>query len=177
MKYIQVILLALLTSPIAIAVSEDASNSSVKSTEVNGTTITTEQAHTNSVNAKGVTKSSENTKTVVNPKGMMNEQVSETHTERRAEPNGDFSNSTTVHHANGTDEKELDSKSTAKHWTNKGKTTTTSSKHIVDPKGLGNKHDHETREVVETNPDGSEKKTNTEEIDGNVVSENMNSKN
>ena len=154
--------------------ADNASNSKATNTESDGTTVTREVSHTDSVGTDGVSKSSDDATTIVNPSGTMNEKSAKSHNDRTDKPNGDYAETNTIRHANGTEEKESVEKSTAKHWTDKGKTTTTTRSHSVDPKGMYNKTKSETKVQVDTDPNGSEKKTVTKTVNGETVSEDMN---
>jgi len=110
-------------------------------------------------------------KTVVDPKGMLNEKSAIVHTKREKKANGDFTNTNTIKKGDGTEVKESIDKSTEGHWTDKGKTTTTTHSKSVDPIGLGNKKTEEVEKKVITNSKGIEEINVTKKIDGETVLE------
>jgi len=124
-----------------------------------------------SAKSDGTVKVTEEAKTVVDPKGMLNEKSAIVHTEREKKANGDFTNTNTIKKGDGTEIKESIDKSTEGHWTDKGKTTTTTHSKSVDPKGLGNKKIEEVEKKVITNSKGIEEINVTKKIDGETVFE------
>jgi|GEM_PF-4751487 len=165
------ILSSMLIVPASMAFAADSGSSSNTTTDSMGTTTKTSTSHNASVGAGGAVKSTETANTVVDPKGMLNTTSVNSRSERRRNPNGDYSDSKTVNHADGSTESVAVSKNTAKHWTNDGKTTTTATTRTLDPVGLGNKQTSEVTETIERNPDGSGSRKVTTEVDGKTVSD------
>ena len=164
-------LLSLISVSLAQVQADSKAETYSKTTNAAGTSVSTETSHADTVAADGVRKSSDTVKTVVNPKGVLNEESVKTREDREAEPNGDFSNDRTVVHADGTVEKTTTSRHSDKHWTNKGETKTTKQTHSIDPVGLGNKSKVELKEEVESNPGTAGTKTVTKKVNGAQVSE------
>lgn len=168
---LQIITAFMLISTCSIAMAEGSTEVKKSTTDSAGTTVTTENSRHEAVNSDGSDKVTEEAKTVVDPKGMMNEKSAIVQTEREKKENGDFTNSNTIKKADGTEVKESLDKSTASHWTDKGKTTTTTHSKSVDPIGLGNKRTEEVEKKVITNSKGVEEINVTKKIDGETVFE------
>jgi hypothetical protein len=176
MKPLNILLLALLTTPAAIVYADNSGNTHVTTTDAGGTTVTTKTSHSDSVGNKGERKETSNVQTEVDPKGMLNKEMAGTKEERVRKPNGDFSEVKTIKHADGTMEKVSAERNTDKHWTDTGRTTTNTETHVIDPKGLGNKQSRELEEKVVVAPDGSSRKTVTDEVNSKVISEKTSTK-
>ena len=88
----------------SIALADDTGSTRTIKTDPAGTTVTTDISHTDSVTKSGVVKSTEDEKTVVDPKGLMNKTSAKSHSERTESPKGDFAASNTTTHGNGTAE-------------------------------------------------------------------------
>lgn len=165
-----VIATVLAASVVATAVhAEDSGSSTHTTVDKSGTRVTTETSHSETQGLTGVKKSTSEVSTVVDPKGMMNREKARSQVERSVKPNGDFSEEKTINHANGTLEKVTAEKNTAKHWTDGGKTTTTTETRALDPKGLGNKQVYEAEKKVVEDGAGNVTSTVTEKINGEVV--------
>lgn len=173
MRTLSILLSILLVSPAAIAIADDDSDTHTNTTDSAGTTVTTDTSHKHSVGVREAKESTEDETTVIDPKGLMNKETTTKHFERKVKPNGDFSESTAIDHADGTKEVVKAETSTDSHWTNKGTTTTTTHSKSLDPAGLGNKKTEVVDEIVETNPGRPEKRTITKKIDGTIVSDEM----
>lgn len=102
----------------------------------------------------------------------MNADTTKFHSEQEKNPNGDYSNTTTIKNANGTQEELSNTKSTSNHWRDKGTTSTITRSHTIDLNGLGNKQNVELKEKTETSPDGSKKTTFTKKVSSPSVTEN-----
>ena len=159
-----------LLSPVTAVIAED-SNAKTETTDSAGTTVNTEHSHSESTGWMGSKKSETDEKVAVDPKGLMNKKTTEGHEEHVAKKNGDYSDSAEVKHADGTVEMDSGEKTTSNHWTDKGKTTTTTREHTVDPKGLMNKQHVQVQEKVVDNGDGTKSKTVTKKVNGDTVSE------
>jgi hypothetical protein len=171
MKSLNALLFTILAIPAAIVNADDSGKTQVSTTDRNGTTVTTETSHKDSVGYKGETKQTSEARTVVDPKGMMNKELVSKTSEKVVKPNGDYSRTDTIKHADGTFEKASSEKNTNEHLLDTGKTTTRTETHTVDPKGLGNKQSMEHEEKVVTEPDGSSKKTVTQELNNRKIYE------
>jgi len=165
------ILSSLLIVPASMAFAADSATTNTTDTDAMGTTTKTSTTRSTSTGASGIVNSNETESTVVDPKGMLNTTSVDSRSARMRKPDGDYSDSKTVKHADGSSESVAVSKNSAKHWTNDGKTTTTSTTRTLDPVGLGNKQTSEVTETVERNPDGSGSRKITSELNGETVSE------
>ncbi len=170
MKTFNFLLALLLLSPIGNAIAEHDTKTLNHKVEADGTTVTTEKSHNESFDSDGSRSVEEKERTAVDPKGMLNKKTAETVTEREVGPNGDYTESVTTKHADGTKDKYVAERETSKHILDNGKTTTTTVSRSVDPAGLGNKSESLVKEEIVTNPDGSKKKTFTKKSDGGTVS-------
>ena len=164
------LLLVLALAPAGLVHAEDTHTRHVE-TDAAGTTVKTETSHDKTVGWTGTKKSTSEVETVVDPKGLGNKLVARSQVETKVKPSGDFSESKTIEHADGTKEHATTAKETSNNWLDKGKTTTTTQTHTVDPKGLGNKHEIEVTETVEFNADGTKKSTVSKTVDGDKVLE------
>ncbi len=170
MKSLSTIILGLLTLPAAIASAADSEKMTSTTTDTSGTTVVSETSYRNTVGARGEKKERSEVSTIVDPKGMMNKESVHESAEKVVEPDGDFSESETIRHADGTLEVNSLEKKTRNHITNAGKTITKTETRSLDPKGLGNKETRTLEEKEVINPDGSSVKTQTEELNGQRVS-------
>lgn len=161
----------LMLAPTGYVFADNNAESSTKVVDGAGTAVTTGTSRSDTVLGSGVRKTSEEVKTTVDPRGMMNKTTAKTQVERTVEPDGDYSESKTIKHADGTEEKISEERSTAKHLLNSGKTTTTTQTRSTDPAGLGNKVTVEVEESIERNPDGTVKKTVSKNVNGETVAE------
>ena len=173
MKSFKILLAILLITPVSIVLAEDHSDTQSKTIDVNGTSIKSETSHSDTVGITGVKKSTDDQKTTVDPKGLMNKKTIKKHSEHKLSPNGDYSDSVSVKEVNGTVENSSSQKKTSKNWTNKGETVTTTHSESVDPKGLGNKQSKKDIEKDDINPNGTEKKTVTNEVNGETISKDL----
>jgi hypothetical protein len=171
MKSLNLLLPAILLVPLSFALADDNANSHTSTTDANGTTVTTDSSHKDSVGLTGTKKSVTDKSTVVDPKGLMNKKTAKLHSETKVKPNGDYAESNTLKDENGTEEVETAQKKTSKHWTDNGQTTTVTKTHSVDPEGLGNKEKKVITKKVDTNPDGTKKVTVTKKVNGDTVSD------
>ena len=170
MKSLTLLLPLLLSTVPALSLADAGSSTKSIETDSAGTTTTTNTSNRNTDEGSGGQKIVEEETTVVDPKGMLNKTSATSHSERDSSANGDYSDTKTTKHADGTKDVNTKSRETTNHWLNKGKTTTTTVGRSVDPKGLGNKEKSEIEEKVETNSDGSEKTTVTKTENGERTS-------
>ena len=166
MKTLNLLMSIILVAPVSVAFADNNSDTHTSTTDSAGSTVTTDTSHTDSVGILGTKKSTEDVKTVVDPPGLLNKETTKKHSERQAMPSGDYVESTTINHANGTEENVKAERNTIKHWTNKGETATTTNTRTVDPKGLGNKQTLKEEEVVQTNPGHPEKRILNSKVNG-----------
>ena len=92
------------------------------------------------------------------------------HSSRSEGANGDYSESDDSTDSAGNTIKHENSKSTSKHWTNKGTTVTSKQVKKTEP-SHGKAQTEENEEVTDTNPDGSTSREVTKKVNGNTVSE------
>ena len=163
MKSMQITATCLLLTIVSSAMAEDLTNSNTSNTKVTqGLEVTNEKSNSVQVEKDVSVKSETNLSTTVDPKGMSNKVTASKKRTRVDHKNGDYKDSTTVIHADGTVEKDTVERNTSKNLMDNGKTVSTSSSRVVDPKGLGNKESEEIIDKVDTNPDGTQERTVSE---------------
>lgn len=170
MKSLTAFLSLFLIVPLSIAHAEESSTKHTEKTTADGTLVKTDTSHETAVSSDGSRNSVQDTKTVVDPKGLMNKDSVEKHSEQETSPNGDYSNSDTVRHADGSLEEVKSKQTTSNHWTDKGKDTTTTYSHTVDPKGLGNKASVEVTEKENVSPGKAGVASITTKVNGDTIS-------
>jgi hypothetical protein len=170
MKSPHTLLSIFLMVSLSMAQAEESSTRHTEKTTANGTLVKTDSSHESAVNSDGVKKSVQDIKTVVDPVGMMNKDSVEKHIEREISPNGDYDNTDTVRHADGSLEEVKSKQITSDHWTDRGKDTITTYKRTVDPKGLGNKTSVEVVEKEDVSPGQTREEITTTKINGDTIS-------
>lgn len=162
MKKLTYITMASLLAVTPLAIADSINVRHTETDQESGATIDTEASTTTKKNWDGSVETINKEATKVDPKGLNNQVSASTQHERVNHPNGDYSKTDKVKHADGTYEENSEERATSKHILDDGKTTTTTKTKVVDPKGLGNKQQNSTEEKVVENPDGTQSKVVTE---------------
>jgi len=171
MNAMYVFLLGILLSiASSIAIAETDSNSSVEAVDGHGTKIKVERSHDESDGILGGHTSETKEEVVVDPEGLMNKTKESYERKVEVERDGDVSETVTSKDALGTEHTITRSKDVDSNFAG-GTTATTTTKEVLDPKGLGNKQTAEIEKEVTTHVDGTKVETTLKKVNGDNVEE------